>query len=236
MVVGDVGVVKWWQGRQLRVTRRVVRETHDVIVGLDVAVADGEWGVVVLWRALKIALLFHLSPHGGVPVVLYSVVSPGFHKWHKLNYRSSLKKTKQLQPCQNFFFTIFPTSLSFDSSSFSVKTTKTTFCPHILLFPSFWIKCKNTFCIHTSIFFHVLCAHFIPFLICFFSFNSSFSVLPSLLPSKPQYCTDNQQGLSDSSSFSFFTFLFFFVPSLIYLPGSSLAISAQRFPSFSWAW
>lgn len=48
-----------------------------MIVGLDVAMADGERGVAVLGRALKIALLFHLSPHGGVPVVLYSVVSPG---------------------------------------------------------------------------------------------------------------------------------------------------------------
>lgn len=71
--VGDVGVVEW----QLCMTGRVVWETHDVTVGLDVAMADGEGGAVVLWRALEIALLFHLSPHGGVPVVLYSVVSPG---------------------------------------------------------------------------------------------------------------------------------------------------------------
>lgn len=55
---------------------RVVGEAHDVAVGLDVAVADGERGVV-LRGALEVALLFHLSPHGGVPVVLYGVVSPG---------------------------------------------------------------------------------------------------------------------------------------------------------------
>ncbi len=47
-----------------------------MIVGFDVAVADGERGVVVLWRALEVALLLHLPPHSGVPVVLYSVVSP----------------------------------------------------------------------------------------------------------------------------------------------------------------
>lgn len=83
MCVGDVGVVVRRQGRQLRVTGRVVRvvrvvrEAQDVIVGLDVAVAHGERGVAVLRRDLQITLLFHLSPHGGVPVVLYSVVSPG---------------------------------------------------------------------------------------------------------------------------------------------------------------
>lgn len=57
-------------------TGRVVVETHNVVAGFDVAVADGERGVGVLRRALEVALLFHLSPHGGVPVVLYSVVSP----------------------------------------------------------------------------------------------------------------------------------------------------------------
>lgn len=56
---------------------RVVGEGHDVVVSLDVAMVDGEGRV--LGRALKVALLFHLPPHGGVPVVLYCVVSPGCH-------------------------------------------------------------------------------------------------------------------------------------------------------------
>ena len=74
--IGDVGVVDWWQGRQLHLIRRMVWETHYVTVALDVAMANGEWRVAVLWSVLKVALLFHLSPHGGVPVVLYGVVSP----------------------------------------------------------------------------------------------------------------------------------------------------------------
>lgn len=76
MRVRDVGVVEWRQWRQLRVIWRMVRETHDVTGGLNVALSDGERGAAGLCRVLKIALLFHLSPHGGVPVVLYSVVSP----------------------------------------------------------------------------------------------------------------------------------------------------------------
>lgn len=40
--VGDVRVVEWRQGRQLRVIGRVVRETHDVIGGLNVAMTYGE--------------------------------------------------------------------------------------------------------------------------------------------------------------------------------------------------
>ena len=76
--VCDVGVVERRQGRQLGVTGRVMGEGHDAIVSLDVAMVDG-MGRVVLGGALKIALLFHLPPHGGVPVVLYCVVSPGRH-------------------------------------------------------------------------------------------------------------------------------------------------------------
>lgn len=53
-----------------------MRKTHDVVGGLDIGMTDGEGRVAVLGRVLKIALLFHLSPHGGVPVVLYSIVSP----------------------------------------------------------------------------------------------------------------------------------------------------------------
>lgn len=76
MCVGDVGVVERRQGRQLGGAGRVMGEGHDVAAGLDVAVAGGERRVA-LRRALKIALLFHLPPHGGVPVVLDCVVSPG---------------------------------------------------------------------------------------------------------------------------------------------------------------
>lgn len=42
MCVGDVGVAVWRQRRQLRVIGRVMRKTHNVIGGLDVAMTDGE--------------------------------------------------------------------------------------------------------------------------------------------------------------------------------------------------
>lgn len=60
-------------------TGRVVGEGHDVVVCLGVAVVDRE-GRIVLGRTLKVALLFHLAPHGGVPVVLDCVVGPGRHR------------------------------------------------------------------------------------------------------------------------------------------------------------
>lgn len=85
MFVRDVGVAKLRQRRQLGVAGRVVGETHDAsrstaaaatAANLDVGVSDGQRGVV-LGGALQVALLLHLPPHGGVPVVLDGVVGPG---------------------------------------------------------------------------------------------------------------------------------------------------------------
>lgn len=77
------GVAERQIGSQLRVTR-LLGKAHDLIVCLHVSAAGGERGAAVLGCVLKVALLFHLSPHGGVPVVLYSVVGPAGHKGHVL--------------------------------------------------------------------------------------------------------------------------------------------------------
>lgn len=78
-------------------------EAHDVVGGLDVAVADGQRGAAGLGRAaLQVALLLHLSPHGGVPVVLYSVVGPAGHKkttrLECLPKKKETKKKKKTRP------------------------------------------------------------------------------------------------------------------------------------------
>lgn len=77
------GVADRQIGSQLRVTG-LLGKAHDLIVGLHVSAAGGERGAAVLGCVLEVALLFHLSPHGGVPVVLYSVVGPASHKGHVL--------------------------------------------------------------------------------------------------------------------------------------------------------
>ena len=65
---------------QRAVIGRVVREAHQVIGGLGVARRQGERAGAVLSGCLEVALLLHLPPHGGVPVVLDGVVGPGCTK------------------------------------------------------------------------------------------------------------------------------------------------------------
>jgi hypothetical protein len=46
---------------------------HQMIVLLE---ARGHWRLAGFGRLLQVAFLFHLATHGGIPVVLDSIISP----------------------------------------------------------------------------------------------------------------------------------------------------------------